>query len=338
MSRTNQESDFVDPGGGKPVTINKRGIMGIAMISAAAVVFMIASNNKGCRSEGGVGDYSDDPITRVKTTIDPFTMGGGPEADSNPWQIAEPPQTITPATRGRTAQDSIMRAQRLGMFTAALSAATVFGGQGQGRLDSILAPPPLERLPIQRLDNLTITQGILIEAVLITGLDSERPGPIIATVSQNVYDSQTYQNLLIPAGTRLIGSMEAARTGNNRSIVLAWERALFPNGTAMPLPGLPAIEKSGEAGVAANVKNYYGQVFGQAALLGLMGGGSALLGSQLGPEGFLLTAGPAMQMAGVAQDVVQRGFSRPPRVTVPAGYRFQVYVAQDLPFPHSYAQ
>ena len=48
-----------------------------------------------------------------------------------------------------------------------------------------------------------VMAGTLISASLITGLDSDLPGLVVAQVTQNIYDSVTGQTLLIPQGSRL---------------------------------------------------------------------------------------------------------------------------------------
>ena len=47
--------------------------------------------------------------------------------------------------------------------------------------------------------------GSVIAASLVTGLNSDLPGEVIAQVTENVFDSVTGQTLLIPQGARLIG-------------------------------------------------------------------------------------------------------------------------------------
>ena len=56
----------------------------------------------------------------------------------------------------------------------------------------------------------TVMTGSVIPAVLVSGIDSDLPGPILAQVSENVFDSATGQRLLIPQGSRLIGSYQSA--------------------------------------------------------------------------------------------------------------------------------
>lgn len=47
--------------------------------------------------------------------------------------------------------------------------------------------------------------GRVIPGVMLTGINSDLPGTIIAQVSQNVFDTGTGQQLLIPRGAKLYG-------------------------------------------------------------------------------------------------------------------------------------
>jgi type IV secretion system protein TrbI len=53
-----------------------------------------------------------------------------------------------------------------------------------------------------------ILAGTSIAASLITGLNSDLPGDVTAQVTENVYDTVTGQILLIPQGSKLIGSYD----------------------------------------------------------------------------------------------------------------------------------
>ena len=51
-----------------------------------------------------------------------------------------------------------------------------------------------------------IRAGFVIPAIMISGINSDLPGQVMAQVSQNVWDTATGRFLLIPQGTRLIGA------------------------------------------------------------------------------------------------------------------------------------
>src|SRR3546814_10159228 len=55
-----------------------------------------------------------------------------------------------------------------------------------------------------------VMAGSVIAASLLTGLNSDLPGMVIAQVTENVFDTVTGRTLLIPQGARLIGKIGRA--------------------------------------------------------------------------------------------------------------------------------
>src|SRR3546814_28468 len=58
-----------------------------------------------------------------------------------------------------------------------------------------------------------VMAGSVIAASLLTGLNSDLPGMVIAQVTENVFDTVTGRTLLIPTGARLIGSYDRVGIG-----------------------------------------------------------------------------------------------------------------------------
>ena len=71
--------------------------------------------------------------------------------------------------------------------------------------------------------------GSIVPAVLISGINSDLPGPILAQVSQNVLDSATGRAILIPQGSRLIGTYQNASSNTQQRVQIVWQRLIFPN-------------------------------------------------------------------------------------------------------------
>src|SRR3546814_942654 len=67
----------------------------------------------------------------------------------------------------------------------------------------------------------TLQAGSVIAARLITGLNSDHPGPVTAQVTENVYDSLTVRRLLTQQGSRLLGRYETVVvSGQSRALVV----------------------------------------------------------------------------------------------------------------------
>ena len=183
-----------------------------------------------------------------------------------------------------------------------------------------LDPEP-EPQPIAALGPL-VRAGTLIEAALETALNSDRPGPVLARVTQPV---RSDEGTLIPSGTRLMGEMAA---GNGESIVVAWSRMAFPDGRIQELPGWGALDLSGEHGLRDRVDHHRLSNFGHAALLTLLGGSATVASTAAGLNGTLL----ALELSRSARASVQPGMRRTPTIKVPTGYRFLIYISDDIYF------
>lgn len=95
--------------------------------------------------------------------------------------------------------------------------------------------------------NEVLQAGTVIPATLLTTIVSDNMNtPIIAVVRQNVYDSVTGENLLIPAGSKLIGESTGFQ---GTRINLSFHRVLFPNGHNVELPDYGAIDGVGQSGI-----------------------------------------------------------------------------------------
>jgi hypothetical protein len=113
--------------------------------------------------------------------------------------------------------------------------------------------------------------GTIIPAALVTGLNSDFPGEIIATVTQNVYDTVTGRYLLLPLGTRLLGQYDSQVTYDQRRVLLVWTRLLMPDGSSMVHERLPGVDMAGYFGVEDGVNWHWGQIFVGAVLTTLLG-------------------------------------------------------------------
>ncbi|MHB8286253.1 MAG: TrbI/VirB10 family protein, partial [Caulobacteraceae bacterium] len=121
--------------------------------------------------------------------------------------------------------------------------------------------------------------GFVIPGIMITGINSEIPGQIAATVSQNVFDTATGRFLLIPQGSRLIGSYGSDAGYGQTRVLVAWQRIVFPNGNALDIGSMPGADSAGYSGFHDKVNNHYLRIFGSALMLSAING-LVYLGSQ----------------------------------------------------------
>ncbi len=189
-----------------------------------------------------------------------------------------------------------------------------------------------------------VKAGTIIPAVLLTGVNSDLPGQLIAQVRESVFDTETGQHLLIPQGARLIGLYDHRAVYGQERVLITWKRVIFPNATSLSLKdGMPGTDAAGAAGFQDQVNHHLLRVFGGALLLSVISAGVQL--SQIpdfgrgfgGPTaGNVLGAAVGQELGQVSSELIRRGMSIAPTIEIRPGYAFNVMVTQDLVFPGPY--
>ena len=131
-----------------------------------------------------------------------------------------------------------------------------------------------------RQDQITpyeIKVGTVIPGVMISGVNSDLPGQLIAQVSEHVYDSATGQYLLIPQGTRLYGLYDSQVSYGQRRALVVWTQAVFPDGSSLDIEAMQGSDQSGYAGFKDKVNNHYLRTFGSIFLLSIFNALPAML-------------------------------------------------------------
>lgn len=179
-----------------------------------------------------------------------------------------------------------------------------------------------------------VKQGTVIPGIMITGINSDLPGQIIAQVSQNVYDSVTGKNLLIPQGTKIVGSYDSfVAIGQERAMV-AWRRLIFPDGMSLELLNMPGADQGGYSGFNDQVNNHYFKIFGSAIMLSLVGAGYQI--SQPRSNGEfpsnqeIIAAEVGRQFSQVSGELIRRNMQIQPTIEIRPGYRFVIMVNKDM--------
>jgi len=182
-----------------------------------------------------------------------------------------------------------------------------------------------------------VMAGTIIPAAMVTGLNSDLPGQAIATVTEPVYDMVTGKTLLIPQGSRLLGTYDAQVSYGQSRVLLVWTRLIMPDGSSIVLDRLPGADTKGFAGLEDETDNHWGKLLAGAALSTLLGVG-AELGSQnsgLGGTGqqtvVVATSRSAEESVNqIGQQVTRRNLNVQPTLTVRPGFPVRVIVNKDL--------
>ena len=185
--------------------------------------------------------------------------------------------------------------------------------------------------------------GFVLPATLISGINSDLPGQIVAQVSQNVYDTPTGKFLLVPQGARLVGSYSADVAYGQSRVLVAWQRIIFPDGKALDLGSMPGADGGGYAGFKDKVNTHFLRVLTQAVLLSGVTAGISLSQPQntVSDDGQLtgqsaLTQALGQNLGQVTVEILRKNLNVSPTLVIRPGFRFNVVVVKDLTFSKPY--
>jgi type IV secretion system protein VirB10 len=87
--------------------------------------------------------------------------------------------------------------------------------------------------------------------VLETAVNTDLPGNVLARVSQNVYDSRTGKNLLIPQGSVLVAKYNSSVSYAQHRVQIVWDLLIRPDGYQVELQGMNGVDSEGMSGLPA---------------------------------------------------------------------------------------
>lgn len=176
-----------------------------------------------------------------------------------------------------------------------------------------------------------IMAGSIIAAALLTGLNSDLPGTVTAQVTEDVYDTVTGQILLIPQGSRLIGTYDSRVSFGQERALLVWQRLIRPDGSSLQLDNLPASDTQGWSGLTDEVDFHTGRLLKGIAMATLLGVGTELTFGQQESDLVRAVRESVQQNADRAgQRLVERNLDIQPTLTVRPGWPLRVIVRRDL--------
>lgn len=191
-----------------------------------------------------------------------------------------------------------------------------------------------------------IRTGFVIPAILISAINSDLPNQITAQVSQNVYDTATGKHLLIPQGSKLVGSYSSQVQFGQRRVLVAWQRIIYPDGAALDIGSMPSGDAMGRAGMGDQVNNHWWRVFSNALLMSAISAGATLSQDQASGNGIndgrTQRAGDAMsqalgqQLGQTTSQMIQKNLNISPTLEIRSGFRFNIFTTKDITFTKPY--
>ncbi len=176
-----------------------------------------------------------------------------------------------------------------------------------------------------------IMAGTIIPASLVTGVNSDLPGRVIAQVTENVYDTVSGRYLLIPQGARVIGAYDSVIAfGQSRALVV-WQRIIMPDGSSVVIDNLPATDVAGYAGLEDEVDFHTWRLLKGIVLSTLLGVGTELsFGDDEGDLVKAIRESTQDSANRVGQRITERNLGIQPTITIRPGWPLRIIVHSDL--------
>lgn len=264
------------------------------------------------RPEGDAEALDAAPATAVSTGPSPLEVEADAARISAIRFGADPRRPIAPQAEGAATSPP-------GPGAAFLASQR---GRDDGVLDAAYRPP---RSPY------AIQAGSTITAALVTALNSDQPGRVVAQVTADVYDSVTGDHLLVPQGARLLGAYDAATSHGDQRLLIVWNRLVMPNGWSIAFRGMPGTDAAGAAGVRDSVDAHLGRI----AVASLLSGALSVAANEAeDDDANRLTESvgnaAAQEAARVGGRIVDRELGVRPTLRIRAGAPVRVLVSQDI--------
>lgn len=182
-----------------------------------------------------------------------------------------------------------------------------------------------------------VLEGTVIDAVLTNRLDGSVAAPINCLVTNPVY-SHSGQQILIPAGARILGETRPVQAMGETRLAVGFHRILMPDGSGVALDQFRGLNQIGDSGLRDRVNHHYWSTFGAAGAVGLLSGlgqlvGTAGVGLGDGDRTVIIAGNAADATTQASAQVMNRFLNRLPSITIREGHRIKVYVTSDLDLP-----
>ena len=288
-----------------------------------------------------------EPLVLSYRNSDPNPAGAN-DAGTGAGALAQLPGTFSglvqaaQATQaGVTAEDSIATAgeflQLLNELNDRERAATGQPAPGAGTAAPSLArvqaetETPVVGRPTDPAGWDRIYEGSFLEAVLVTQLSGDFPGPVLANVSVPFYSADR-QRVLIPRGARVVGTVQAVAGVDQERLAIAFHRIIWPDGRSVSLE-FNGLDQIGESALKDEVDRHYFSMFAAAGAVGVLSGLTAIGSNPYagGRAGF--QAGASQGLGQGAVRILERFLNRFPTITIRAGHRLRIWFTGDVLVP-----
>lgn len=187
-------------------------------------------------------------------------------------------------------------------------------------------------------DNMTLVAGTIIPVRLLTGINTDLEGQVMAQVLADVYDTATGTQILIPQGSKLTGTYKKKAVNNGR-VGVTFKQLMLPNGGSWSISeNIVAVDGAGYTGIAGKVHHHTGQKISAGAIgasiaaLGSLASGNVSANNNTYTAGQIAAQGAMGNLIDATSSLLKESAKIENTVTIEPGYEFNVYVTNNITF------
>jgi type IV secretion system protein VirB10 len=259
-----------------------------------------------------------------------FAGANGGEAGAESAKAPSPPPLdpaaalLAPATLGTAATQDASAAT-----ASAVAMHERFLASSSSGSDYVTAPYVRPRSPFE------VKAGDIISAALLTELNSDLPGEIVAQVTEPVFDHASGRHILIPQGARLIGRYDSQVAYGQSRALIVWTRIIMPDGRSLDIGTMIGSDLGGASGLADRVDSHIGPLTRAIALsTAITVGGAIAQNASARSSGTLVlndaAGGVASEASQAAGRFIDKDLNRAPTIRVRQGWPLTVLVSRDM--------
>ena len=195
-----------------------------------------------------------------------------------------------------------------------------------------------------------IAQGKIIDAILESAIDTDGTAQIRAVITRDIY-AEYGKNILIPKGSRAIGTFSSSTSNGIARVGIIWNRIIRVDGLSLNISA-NATDRIGRGGVAGDLDNKYLQIMRNSFLSSMVSVASSLavegitnstgISNTTNGNSSTTTSGKASDYALIEatqdfmddmEDVIDGMKEEQPTIRIPQGTKIIIMVNQDLTLP-----
>lgn len=183
----------------------------------------------------------------------------------------------------------------------------------------------------------SLWKGTVISAVLDTGINTDLPGVVKATVTTNVYSSNNGKYLLIPQGSQLIAEYNSSISYGQNRVQVAWNTLIRPDGLEINLGNLNGVDAYGASGYKGFRTEHpfeYAKAIGLIAIFSILDTkANNMIGNSSNQYAQNALSDAYKTTKTLTDKIVDRALDVQPTIKIPAGKEIKLItnVTMDIP-------